>query len=223
MAKEIDEEGKQIDDFLKNKKAEIMQIGESQAQNNLRDVLKDLGRKKREADAVEYDANHLADMQNTQKNQMNAMQGSLIEGLKNMQKSAQEKAFDSIKNGQAVYKNGQLVYLENVSCSTDQNYFESELKERFEKLRKESSLKDQKYLETEKKVKEMNLHKEVLSHQILELQIKINAHTLDRKKKDDKTHDKKKDETSLSKQDAENIKKIVEENMYIYILDMQVK
>ena len=69
----------------------------------------------------------------------------------------------------------------------------------------------------------MNLHKEVLSHQILELQIKINAHTLDRKKKDDKTLDKKKDETTLSKQDAEIIKKLVEENMYIYILDMQVK
>lgn len=50
-----------------------MAAGESKAQNNLRDVLKDLGKKRREADQVEDDANALADMQLAQKNQMSAL------------------------------------------------------------------------------------------------------------------------------------------------------
>jgi hypothetical protein len=36
-------------------------------------VLKDLGKKRREADQVEDDANNLAEMQHQQKNQMSAL------------------------------------------------------------------------------------------------------------------------------------------------------
>ena len=57
LAEELDEEGAKIDEFLKNRKQEVMAMGESKAQNNLRDVLKDLGKKRREADLVEEDAN----------------------------------------------------------------------------------------------------------------------------------------------------------------------
>ena len=42
----------------------MLAVGESKAQNNLKDVLKDLGKKRREAESIENDANAMQDMQN---------------------------------------------------------------------------------------------------------------------------------------------------------------
>jgi len=62
MAAELDEETAKLDEYLKAHKAEVLAVGESKAQNNLRDVLKDLGKKRREAEQIEDDANNMADM-----------------------------------------------------------------------------------------------------------------------------------------------------------------
>lgn len=66
MQEEIDEEGKQIAEFLKNRKAEMLAVGESKAQNNLKEVLKDLGRKKRETNDIEEEALAFEEQQNKQ-------------------------------------------------------------------------------------------------------------------------------------------------------------
>ena len=50
FAKELDEESKKVSDFLKSRKNETLAVGESKAQENLKEVLKDLGKKRREAE-----------------------------------------------------------------------------------------------------------------------------------------------------------------------------
>ena len=47
MAAEIDKGTKEIDEILKKRKQEVMAVGESNANKNLKDILKDLGKKKR--------------------------------------------------------------------------------------------------------------------------------------------------------------------------------
>lgn len=87
-----------------------------------------------------------------------------------------------VKSGKAVYKNGQLVYMETTAVETDKDYFESEVKERYDKLRRESGAKDQKLLECEKRIKDLNLEKDVLKHQVDELNSKYNQMVVEKKK-----------------------------------------
>jgi hypothetical protein len=54
------------------------------------------------------------------------------------------------------------VYLESIAVETEKDYFESEVKERFDKFRREAGAKDQKNLENEKRLKDMALERDVL-------------------------------------------------------------
>lgn len=67
MQVELDEGGKQLEEFLKNRKVELLSIGESKAQNNLKEVLKDLSKKKRETNEIEDEAMGYENAQQAQK------------------------------------------------------------------------------------------------------------------------------------------------------------
>lgn len=50
---------------------------------------------------------------------MKNLESTLMDGIKGMQKQAQDKAKDDIKNGKALMKNGVLVYMEAKGLQTD--------------------------------------------------------------------------------------------------------
>ncbi|CAK93569.1 unnamed protein product (macronuclear) [Paramecium tetraurelia] len=222
MQEELDQDSQQITEFLKNRKIDLQAVGESKAETNLKEVLKDLGKKKHEVNDAEDEAvQQFEELQKQQQNQLKSLEGAFVEGIQGMQKQAQEKALADIKAGKAIMKNGVLVYMQEISMQTDRTKMEQEYQDKLDKQRKENHEVQQKMIQLEKRIKDTLIERDAYAQQVGVLNGQVQKVTLEKKKLEEKQQEEKKakdkqqqeQQAVLNKNDSEKIKRLVEDNI----------
>ncbi|CAK85452.1 unnamed protein product (macronuclear) [Paramecium tetraurelia] len=214
---DLDEESQKISEFLKNRKLDLMAVGESKAQANLKEVLKDLGKKKRITNEIDDEAAEIEEQQQKEREQIFNLENTLMDSIRGVQKQAQEKAIQDIKAGRALMKNGQLVYMEGVASQTDKMKIEIEFQEKMQQHRKEGAERESKILQLERRVKDLGIEKEAYIQQLSNINNQLTKANLESRKLQEQLKSKEKasseQQAVINKTDSEKIRKLVEDNI----------
>ncbi|CAD8132675.1 unnamed protein product [Paramecium octaurelia] len=214
---DLDEDSLKISEFLKNRKLDLMAVGESKAQANLKEVLKDLGKKRRITHEIDDEAAEIEEQQHKEREQIFNLENTLMDSIRGVQKQAQEKAIQDIKAGRALMKNGQLVYMEGVASQTDKMKIEIEFQEKMQQNRKEGAERESKILQLERKVKDLGIEKEAYIQQLSNINNQLTKANLESRKLQEQLKSKEKasgeQQAVINKTDSEKIKKLVEDNI----------
>ncbi|KAL4510825.1 hypothetical protein ABPG72_004979 [Tetrahymena utriculariae] len=211
IAQELNEASDDVSEFLKNRKN--INIDASNAEKQLKQVLKDLAVKKKRAEQIEQEGYALLSKEENLKQGYQIMENELVSGLKDVAlKAKQAQEFQLKQNFKLARENIEGV---DQSVQTEKDL----LKERYDKLMLETKAKDKKLADAEKKIKEQKKDYELQEQKAQKLQQKVDEYQFQEKKREDESRKvkKEKDLIIISQQEKERLKRYIEENIKLKI------